>query len=160
MKKISKTNAMRILDKQKIEYEVFGYDVSDKMIDGKSVCSKLGINTDEMFKTLVFHTKQNRILVYVIPVCSELDLKKAAEVVGEKKIEMLALSLLLPTTGYEKGGCSPIGMKKNFEVFVSDTCENLNYMYLNGGKVGVCIKMKSCDFLHLVAKQSVNVITE
>lgn len=148
---------MRILDKQKIQYEVFNYDISDKLIDGKSVCAKLGIETDEMFKTLVLHTKQNRILVLVIPVNSELDLKKTAKVVGEKKIEMLPLSLLLPTTGYEKGGCSPLGMKKKFEVFVSDACANLNTMYINGGKVGVCIKIKADEFLHLVANQSVNV---
>lgn len=157
MGKSSKTNAMRLLDKHKIQYDVFEYNVEDKLIDGHSVCEKIGVSSNEMFKTLVLHSKENRVLVFALPVSCELDLKKAAEVATEKKVEMLPLQQLLSTTGYEKGGCSPIGMKKKFDVFVSDACQNLEYMYINGGKVGMSIRIKVADLLTVVSGNSVDI---
>ena len=123
-KKEEKTNVMRLLSMAKIPYTAHYYDHSDGEIDGVSVARKLGQPPDQVFKTLVARsTRQaSSCYVFVIPVEKELDLKAAARAAGEKAIEMLHVNELLPTTGYIRGGCSPVGMKKKYPTFFDETC--------------------------------------
>jgi len=113
----SKTNAMRILDGQKIDYTVLSYNNRDGQIDGESVAQKINKPVESVYKTLVTYNGQN-FFVFVIPVHTELDLKKAAKVAREKKVDMLPVKELLKWTGYIRGGCSPIGMKKFYPTFI------------------------------------------
>ncbi len=141
---MKKTNAMRILDKNKIEYETRTYDVSDDKIDGMSVAEKVGVSYKEVFKTLVTQGK-NGHYVFVIEVDRKLDLKKAAESVGEKKIEMLRQRDLKPLTGYVHGGCSPIGMKKFFPTVIDMDARNLTEMAVSAGTVGMQVILSPKD---------------
>ena len=131
-----KTNAARLLDIAGIDYRLSSYDTEDGAIDGKSVAKKLGLSEDEIFKTLVAIGSTKEVYVFVIPVSCELDLKKAAKATGEKYIEMLPLKDLFKTTGYVKGGCSPIGMKKHYPTFFDETLVLLDIVVFNAGKVG------------------------
>ncbi|MFJ8246642.1 Cys-tRNA(Pro) deacylase [Peribacillus asahii] len=137
----SKTNAMRLLDAKKIDYQMMGYDNQDGKIDGLSVAEKIGKNPESVFKTLVAYGAPQHVYVFVIPVGEELDLKKAAKAAGEKKIEMLHVKDLLKWTGYIRGGCSPIGMKKLYPTFVDDSAENLDTIIVSGGKIGTQIEL-------------------
>lgn len=143
----SKTNAMRILDKKQIEYEMMGYDVNDGHIDGISVANKIGKAPEMVFKTLVTHNGPQQLYVYVIPVAAELDLKKAAKAAGVKKIEMLAVKDLQKYTGYIRGGCSPIGMKKQYPTFIDKSALDLPEIIVSGGKIGTQIVLKPTEFL-------------
>ncbi|MTG97761.1 MULTISPECIES: Cys-tRNA(Pro) deacylase [Myroides] len=134
-----KTNALRILDSKKIHYDVCEYDVSDGLIDGISVCEKLGLSPHESYKTLVASGKGNTFYVFVVPIEAELDLKKAAALCGEKKIELVAVKDILNITGYIRGGCSPIGMKKNYATFVDEQVKDLEKVYVSGGRKGLTI---------------------
>lgn len=142
---ITKTNAMRILDKNKINYEILTYENKDGKIDGVSVAEKLGINEKYVFKTLVTVASSKSIYVFVIPVSSELDFKKAAKIAGEKNIEMINVNDLLKYTGYIRGGCSPLGMKKMYKTFIDNSANTLEYLVFSGGKIGVQIKIKPTD---------------
>ena len=113
--KMLKTNAMRILDSNKINYEILMYESKDGKIDGISVAHKIGIDEKEVFKTLVAQGTSKELYVFVIPVAEELNLKVAASITGEKKIEMINVKDMLKYTGYIRGGCSPIGLKKNYK---------------------------------------------
>lgn len=135
----TKTNAMRILDASKIPYEMLSYDNQDGKIDGVSVAAKIGRSTAEVYKTLVAQGASKNILIYVIPVSAELDLKKAAKAADEKKIEMVPVKDIQKWTGYIRGGCSPIGMKKNYRTHLDESCRNLGQMIVSGGKIGVQI---------------------
>lgn len=141
MVKKQKTNAMRILDKEKLKYEVKIYDTSDGKIDGVSVAKKVGKKESEIFKTIVTVGNTKEVYVFIIPVDKEIDLKKAAKVTGEKNIDMLPLNDLLKVTGYVRGGCSPIGMKKLYRTFIQTEANELNSMAFSGGKIGVQIEM-------------------
>lgn len=132
---ITKTNAMRILDAKKIGYEVFVYDNEDGLIHGTAVAEKIGKEPETVFKTLVSHSGAN-LYVFVIPVAEELDLKKAAKAAGEKKIEMLPVKDLQKWTGYIRGGCSPVGMKKLYPTFIDSSAEGLDTMAVSAGKIG------------------------
>lgn len=132
---ITKTNAMRILDAKKIGYEVFVYDNEDGLIHGTAVAEKIGKAPETVFKTLVSHSGSN-LYVFVIPVAEELDLKKAAKAAGEKKIEMLPVKDLQKWTGYIRGGCSPVGMKKLYPTFIDSSAEGLETMAVSAGKIG------------------------
>lgn len=139
---ISKTNAMRLLDSKKLEYKMMTYDNEDGKIHGIAVAEKIGRQPASVFKTLVAHgTAQQNIYVFVIPVGEELDLKKAAKVAGEKKIEMLHVKDLLKWTGYIRGGCSPIGMKKLYPTFINESAKSLETMIVSGGKIGIQIEL-------------------
>lgn len=139
---ISKTNAMRLLDAKKMEYNMMSYDNEDGKIHGTAVAEKIGRAPESVFKTLVAHgVAQQNINVFVIPVGEELDLKKAAKVAGEKKIEMLHVKDLLKWTGYVRGGCSPIGMKKPYPTFIDASAEHLDKMIVSGGKIGIQIEL-------------------
>ncbi|WP_218781117.1 Cys-tRNA(Pro) deacylase [Bacillus sp. EB106-08-02-XG196] len=134
-----KTNAIRILDAKKMAYEVLTYDNLDGKIDGVSVAGKIGRDPKEVYKTLVAQGASKSIYVYVIPVESELDLKKAAKAAGEKNVEMIPVKDILKWTGYIRGGCSPIGMKKEYKTFLDESCLELERMVVSAGKIGVQI---------------------
>lgn len=140
MAKEVKTNAMRFLEKNRIPYEERTYEC-DEFIDGITVANALGQPLDETFKTLVAHGKSGSYYCFLIPVDKELDLKKAAKSVGEKSVELLHVKDLTAVTGYVRGGCTPIGMKKQFMTVVNDTAEALESFYISGGKIGVQIKV-------------------
>ncbi|MGX9133052.1 Cys-tRNA(Pro) deacylase [Rummeliibacillus sp. JY-2-4R] len=139
--KIQKTNAVRLLDQQKIPYILAEYEVEDGKIDGVSVATKINEPQELVFKTLVATAGKGNLYVFVIPVAEELDLKKAAKVVGEKKIEMLHVKDLLPNTGYIRGGCSPIGMKKHYPTFIDSTAEQVDKLFVSAGKIGMQINI-------------------
>lgn len=141
MGKFKKTLAMRALDNEKIQYEHLTYDVKDGLTDGVSVASKVGIDPKQVFKTLVTVGSSKTHYVFVIPVEKHLDLKRAAVVAGEKKIEMIPVKDILKITGYVKGGCSPLSMKKTFKTFVDEDAKEYSFMVFSGGKIGVQIKM-------------------
>lgn len=143
-KSIPKTNAMRILEKEKIPYIMHTYDPGDQ-IDGVSVATKMGLPLEEVYKTLVTRGKSKQFYVFVIPVAAELDLKAAAASVNEKSVEMIAVKELQPVTGYIRGGCSPIGMKKQFETVIDRSAESLSRMFVSGGKIGFQMELAPRD---------------
>lgn len=145
---MAKTNAIRKLDQQKITYEILTYEISDKQIDGQSVAEKIGYPANHVFKTLVAAGGANHF-VFVIPVQKELDLKLAAKAAGVKKIEMLPLKELLPTTGYIRGGCSPIGMKKQFPTFIDESAKEIDFIIVSAGKIGMQILLHPKDLQNI-----------
>ena len=158
MTKISKTNAMRILDKEKINYEIYTYDVSDNITDGISVALKTGKKVEEVYKTLVTQGISKTFYVFVIPVDKELDLKKIAALTKEKKIDMIPMKDLLSITGYVKGGCSPVGMKKLFQTFFHEDILNLQTIIVSGGKVGIQIELSPNDLISITKAYLGNLI--
>ena len=140
MMKQEKTNVMRILEQNKIAYESHTYD-STQAISGTEVAAVLNENPEQVFKTLVTVGASKQNYVFVVPVCSELNLKKAAKAVGEKNIEMIKSKELLPLTGYIHGGCSPIGMKKLFTTVIDETAVLYDTIIFSGGKIGYQVEM-------------------
>lgn len=145
-----KTNAMRILDRENIKYNISTYENKDGKIDGVSVASKIGKNVEQVFKTLVLQGQSKEIYVFVIPVNEELDLKKSAKVAGEKKVEMIHVKDINKYTGYIRGGCSPIGMKKLYKTFIQSTAENLETIVVSGGKIGMQIELSPKDLINII----------
>ncbi|GHH98007.1 Cys-tRNA(Pro) deacylase [Neobacillus kokaensis] len=135
----TKTNAMRILDTHKIPYEILTYDNKDGKIDGVSVAEKIGREPKEVFKTLVAQGASKNVYVFVIPVEGELDMKKAAKAAGEKNMEMVPVKDIQKWTGYIRGGCSPVGMKKHYQTFIDESCLALQLMVVSAGKIGMQI---------------------
>ena len=158
MTKTSKTNAMRILDKEKINYKIYTYDVSDNITDGISVALKTGKKVEEVYKTLVTQGISKTFYVFVIPVDKELDLKKIAALTKEKKIDMIPMKDLLSITGYVKGGCSPVGMKKLFQTFFHEDILNLQTITVSGGKVGIQIELSPNDLISITKASIGNLI--
>lgn len=144
MKKQEKTNVMRLLDQKKIPYVIHDYSESG-VIAGEDVAKTLGENPDEVFKTLVTVGKTKQYYVFLVPVCKELNLKKAAKAVGEKSIEMIKSKELLPLTGYVHGGCSPIGMKKVLPTTIDISAENLQKIFFSAGKIGFQVEVNTFD---------------
>ena len=144
-KKIAKTNAARMLDKEKISYELLHYSTDDGKVDGVSVAAKIGSSADLVYKTLVAIGASKQAYVFVIPVAEELDLKKAAKAAGEKKIDMAPAKDILSLTGYIRGGCSPVGMKKPFPTFISAEAGQLPEMIVSAGKVGMQLKLAPAE---------------
>ena len=142
----SKTNVMRILDKLKVPYAHYCYEGSGA-VSGTEVAAVLGQNPAQVFKTLVTVAKSKQHYVFMLPVGKELDLKKAAKAVGEKSIEMIPQKELLPLTGYIHGGCSPIGMKKQFKTTIHINAQNADKIFFSGGRVGcqVCTSPKNLE---------------
>ncbi len=143
-KKEEKTNVMRVLDSLKLPYEHREYK-KDPKLTGADVARYLGENADAVFKTLVTVSKSKKYYVFMIPVERELDLKKAARAVGEKSIDMIAQKELLPLTGYVHGGCSPIGMKKQFHTTAHESALGFEEIMFSAGRVGSQIKMRVDD---------------
>ena len=141
---MTKTNAMRILERNSITYNVHTYEGG--ALSGVEVAEVLGEDAGHVFKTLVTAAAPGRYYVFVIPVAAELDLKKAARAAGEKSVEMLPQKQLLPVTGYIHGGCSPVGMKKPFPTFL-DVSAAGNRIFVSGGKVGVQVELDASDVI-------------
>ncbi|QED49817.1 Cys-tRNA(Pro) deacylase [Cytobacillus dafuensis] len=145
-----KTNAMRILDAKKVKYELMTYDNKDGKIDGVSVAQKINKDPKAVFKTLVAHGTSKQLFVFIIPVEEELDLKKAAKAAGEKKIEMIPVKDIQKHTGYIRGGCSPIGMKKQYPSFIATQASELGEIIVSGGKIGVQIEIATEDLIQVI----------
>ena len=137
--KVQKTNAMRLLDAAGIDYSMAGYDYDESDLSGVHAAHELGVSEDVVFKTLVTRGDGNAIFVFVIPVAESLDLKKAAKASGNKSIEMIHVKEILDITGYIRGGCSPIGMKKAYPTFIDETAILFEKIYFSAGKRGVQI---------------------
>lgn len=144
---VKKTNAARLLDKAKIAYELIPYEVDENDLSAQHVAAGLGENIEQVFKTIVLHGDKSGHFVCVIPGELEIDLKLAAKVSGNKKCELLPLKELLPTTGYIRGGCSPIGMKKNFPTYIHETCTGFHSIYVSAGVRGLQIKIAPGDLI-------------
>lgn len=157
MKKEEKTNVMRILDGKKIPYESHAYN-PDPTMTGEEIAGILGENPDKVFKTLVTQGKSGTYYVFVIPVKEELDLKKAAKASGEKAVSMIKQKELLPLTGYVHGGCSPIGMKKQFPTFIHETSDSFEHIYVSAGKVGFQIELSPSDLIAVVGCKTADVV--
>jgi Cys-tRNA(Pro)/Cys-tRNA(Cys) deacylase len=153
-----KTNAMRILDAKKVNYEMLTYDNKDGKIDGVSVAEKIGRDPIEVYKTLVAQGASKNILVFVVPVAEELDLKNAAKAAGEKNIEMLPVKDIQKWTGYIRGGCSPIGMKKEYRTFIDDSAQSLDRIVVSGGKIGVQIVLAPVQLTEITKAEFVPII--
>ncbi len=136
---MTKTNAMRLLETAKIPFEVMEYPVDENDLSGESTARKTGKDPSQIFKTLVFSGEKNGFGVCCIPACEELDLKKVARVFGEKKVEMLHVKDLLKTTGYIRGGCSPVGMKKPFPTAIDETAMLFDKIYVSAGVRGTML---------------------
>ncbi len=143
-----KTNVMRVLDSGKIPYAPHFYE-ADPKLSGADIARILGEETDHVFKTLVTAGKPGKHYIFVIPVTGELNLKKAAAAVGEKSVSMIPQKELLPLTGYVHGGCSPIGMKKAFPTFVHLSAEQLERIFVSGGKLGCQVELAPADLQRL-----------
>ena len=139
-----KTNAMRILDKNKIPYETITY-VCDAFIDGLHTAEKTGAPVEQSFKTLVARGKSKEYYVLVLPIAEEVDLKAAAKVLGEKSIEMIHVKDITAVTGYVRGGCSPLGMKKQYKTIIQENAEKYSEIYVSGGRIGSTIKVNPVD---------------
>ena len=148
-KKTEKTNVMRVLEQKKISYTEHTYD-PEGGISGMEVATATGENPSRVFKTLVTVAPSKKNYVFVVPVTSELNLKKAAKIAGEKSIEMIKSKELLPLTGYIHGGCSPIGMKKQFQTFIHETANDFDTIIFSGGKIGFQVEMDPKDLYTLI----------
>ena len=139
-----KTNAMRILEKNKIPYETIQYEC-DEFIDGLHTAQKTGAPVEQSFKTLVVQGKSKGYYVLVIPIAEEIDLKKAARVLKEKSIEMIHVKDITNVTGYVRGGCSPLGMKKQYATFIHRSALDYEEIYVSGGRIGTTLKLNPED---------------
>ena len=145
--KINKTNAARLLDKAKIAFELIPYEVDENDLSAIHVAASLGENIEQVFKTLVLHGDKNGYFVCVIPGEHEVDLKLAAKVSGNKKCDLIPMKELLPLTGYIRGGCTPIGMKKPFPTYIHASCLDYPYIYISAGQRGLQLKLAPNDLI-------------
>ena len=150
MLKINKTNAARLLDKAKVPYELIPYEVDESDLSAIHVAESLGEDIDCVFKTLVLQGDKTKYFVCVIPGDKEVDLKLAAKVSGNKKCDLIPMKELLPLTGYIRGGCTPIGMKKPFPTFIHTTCLDFSYIYISAGQRGLQLKLSPNDLIREV----------
>jgi Cys-tRNA(Pro)/Cys-tRNA(Cys) deacylase len=147
---MSKTNVIRILEAAGILHTAHDYDVNEDDLSGETVAKKIGAEPESVFKTLVTTGDKNSIFVFCIPVTTELNLKKAALASGNKKIEMIKMKDLLPLTGYIRGGCSPIGMKKKFPTFIDETAQIFDKIYISAGIRGTQVCLPPDDLLNII----------
>ncbi|GAB6179254.1 Cys-tRNA(Pro) deacylase [Desulfotomaculum defluvii] len=151
-----KTNAMRILDGQKIHYDIYCYDNKDGKIDGLSVAHKVGKDPRMVYKTLVAQGSSKNLFVFIMPVEEELDFKKAAKATGEKKVDLIPVKDIQKFTGYIRGGCSPIGMKKHYPTFIDDSSQKLDKIIVSGGKIGIQIELNLTDLAEITKAEIVD----
>lgn len=147
MEKINKTNAARLLDRAKVAYELIPYTVDPDNLAAEHVAEELGEDISRVFKTLVLHGEKAGYFVCVIPGNMEVDLKKAAKAAGAKKAELIPMKELLPLTGYIRGGCSPVGMKKTFPTFFHTTATDDNIIYVSAGVRGLQLKLSPSSLI-------------
>lgn len=150
---MQKTNAMRLLDKEKVKYNIYEYECKDGKIDGISVAEKLNQDVNKVFKTLVTQGGTKELYVFVIPVKEELNLKKAAKVAGEKKIEMIHVKDINKFTGYIRGGCSPLAMKKLYKTYINKTAEDLDNFIISAGKIGMQIEANPKEVASIIGAE-------
>ena len=153
-----KTNVRRILEQHKIEYKAHTYPHGKDTGDGVTVANLLNQNSDHVFNTLVARGKTGQIYVFVIPVAEEFDLKKAAKSVSEKSIELTAVKELLNLTGYIRGGCSPVGLKKPYKITIHETANNIPTIMVSAGKIGMQIELNPLDLIKLVNANTADLI--
>ena len=144
---MEKTNAARLLDKAKIRYELISYEVDENDLSAVHVAGQLGEPVERVFKTLVLKGDKTGYFVCIIPGAEELDLKKAARISGNKSCEMIPLKELLPVTGYIRGACSPVGMKKHFPTYIHDSCRDFDRIYVSAGKRGLQLFLDPQDLI-------------
>ncbi|RLQ93072.1 Cys-tRNA(Pro) deacylase [Falsibacillus albus] len=145
-----KTNAVRILDAKKVDYELITYEIGDGKIDGISVAEKIGRSPESVYKTLVTAGASRQNYVFLVPVHEELDPKKAAKAVGEKKVELIPVKEIQKLTGYVKGGCSPVGMKKAFPTFLDSGVKGLQKVVVSAGKIGLQMELNPEDLMEAI----------
>ena len=160
MKKIAKTNAARLLDAASIDYELVPYEVDETDLGAQHIADQLGEDIEQVFKTLVLHGDKTGHFVCVIPGAEEVDLKKAARVSGNKKVDLIPMKELLPTTGYIRGGCSPVGMKKPFPTYIDETCILHDYIYVSAGVRGLQFKVNPETLANFVEATIVDLTAE
>jgi len=153
----AKTNAMRILDRAKIPYAVHTYEAADGKIDGLSVAAKVGEDPERVWKTLVTRGASGGYFVFVIPVGLELDLKKAAKSVGEKSVAMIRVDEINKVTGYIRGGCSPVGMKKLYPTVFDSRAEGLSTVIVSGGRIGTQIELEPAALIKAVGARTADI---
>ena len=158
MAKIAKTNAARMLDSKKIAYELIPYAVSEDDLSAVHVAAQLNEPIDRVFKTLVLKGDRNGHFVCVIPGDKEVDLKKAAKITGNKSCDLIPMKELLPLTGYIRGGCSPLGMKKPFPTYVHESCNAFDYIYVSAGLRGLQIKINPADLCGAIGASTCDII--
>ena len=154
-----KTNAMRILDRMKIAYSHYTYEC-EEFVDGMQIVEKLGLDPVKVYKTLVTEGASKAYFVFVIPVAAELDLKKAAKAVGQKSLAMIHVKDINQITGYIRGGCTAVGMKKQYVTVIDKTAEKLPSMVVSGGRIGSQIELAPTDLLKAAQAQYAAVIVE
>ena len=157
--KDNKTNAMRILDKNKVKYRINTYEC-DEFKDGISIADMLGQPYERSFKTLVTVGKSRNYYVFVIPIAEELDMKKAAKAVSEKNIEMIQVKEINNTTGYIRGGCTPVGMKKNYMTVIHESVNDFDEIIVSGGKIGVQILLSPIDLIQVTGAVTGDIIVK
>ncbi len=145
-----KTNAARLLDAAGIKYELIPYEVDENNLDAGHVAAQLGEDLNCVFKTLVLRGDKSGLFVCVVPGSTEVDLKVAAKISGNKNCEMIHVKELLPLTGYIRGGCSPIGMKKPYPTFIHESAELYDYIYISAGVRGLQIRISPADLISFV----------
>lgn len=158
MKKEEKTNVLRVLDGKKIAYESHAYE-PDATLTGEQIAGILKEDASSVFKTLVTQGKTGQYYVFVVPVCAELDLKKAAKAAGEKSIAMIKQKDLLPLTGYVHGGCSPIGMKKHFPTFLHESAGELTKIFVSAGRVGLQVELAVTDLVAVAQCELADIVS-
>lgn len=160
MAKTAKTNASRLLEKAKIAFELVPYEVDENDLAARHVADSLGEDINRVFKTLVLHGERVGYFVCVIPGNCEVDLKKAARAIGAKKAEMLPMKELLPLTGYIRGGCSPVGMKKPFPTIFHNTAQDFDFIYISAGQRGLQLKIAPGDIIGFVGASVDDIIKD
>lgn len=155
-----KTNAARLLDQQKVNYSLVSYEVDENDLSAQSVASKLGEPLEQVFKTIVLQGDKSGYFVCVVPGESEIDLKLAAKVSGNKSCALIPMKELLPLTGYIRGGCSPVGMKKHFPTFFHETCLNYPYIFVSAGVRGLQFRISPQDLLRVTRATTAKLILE
>jgi Cys-tRNA(Pro)/Cys-tRNA(Cys) deacylase len=156
--KYQKTNAVRLLESESIPHSILTYEVDESDLSGITVANKIGVEPEKVFKTLVTRGEKTDINVFCIPVTEELNLKKAAAVCGDKKIEMIKEKELLPLTGYIKGGCSPIGMKKQYRTFIDETAQLFDKISISAGIRGMQIMIKPEDLAKIIGNNFADLV--
>ena len=147
MSKLQKTNTARLLDQKKIAYELIPYVVDENDLGAQHIADQLGEDINQVFKTLVLKGERTGYFVCVVPGNCEVDLKKAAKAAGDKKCDLIPMKELLPLTGYIRGGCSPIGMKKHFPTFFHQTCLDFDHIYVSAGQRGLQFRIAPKDLI-------------
>lgn len=160
MKKTTKTNAARLLDKAGVAYELVAYEVDENDLGAEHLAATIGEDVRQVFKTLVLRGDKTGNFVCVIPGAEEVDLKKAAKVSGNKKADLIAMKELLPTTGYIRGGCSPVGMKKPFPTFFHTTCMDYDSIYVSAGMRGLQFKVSPQALINYVGGEVRDIIAD